>query len=59
MSLELQKAVLSDQSVVNNFEENQFEYPDNDPNHSNEAEIINAEIIEEKPMKDKKPEEII
>ena len=59
MSLELEKAVLSDQSVVNNFEENKFEYPDHDKNHSNEAEIINAEIIPEISNKDKPAEEII
>lgn len=52
-SLEMQKAVLSDQAVVNDFEKNEFAYPDNDKKpESAEADkinsIIEAEIVEEK-----------
>lgn len=42
-SLEMQQAVNSDQSIVQNFEENKFEYPDNEKTDE-KVENINAQF---------------
>jgi len=50
LSLEMQKAVNSDQSIVEDFEDDgKFKYPDNANEAGAEAETVNAEILEEDP----------
>lgn len=46
MSLEMQKAVISDQSVIKNHETNEVVYPDNN-SVENETEDVNAEFMDE------------
>ena len=50
-SLEMQTAVSADQSVVENFEENKFQYPDNEkptPATDLNGQFEDAEVLEEK-----------
>ena len=54
-SLEMQTAIESDQSVVNNYEKNEFEYPDNEkPSVADEIneQFSTAEIVEPIPEDD-------
>ena len=50
-SLEMQQAVNSDQSIVQNFEENKFEYPDNEKTdekiESINAQFEDAEVVDD------------
>ena len=54
-SLEMQTAIESDQSVVNNYEKNEFEYPDNGkPSVADEIneQFSTAEVVEPIPEDD-------
>lgn len=50
LSLEMQKAVNSDQAVVKDFEKGEFHYPDNTSENTEETEDINAEVMGDNEM---------
>ena len=52
LSLEMQKAVQSDQSVVKDFEKGEFAYPDNATKSEGETLDINAEVIQNESMEE-------
>jgi len=50
LSLEMQKAVSSDQAVVKDFEKEEFHYPDNTSENDEETQDINAEFVDDEPI---------